>query len=167
MRELYLTAASQPKALQVVDDLQRAGVPVDRLRLYARAPVADPQRTVPIRPARSEQADLWGGALAGGIVGLALASLPSLALGVALVPWLVAVTGVVGGLAGRQAIAWRRERRGLGALRYLEDALARGEVVMVVELPEVDIVRIEQWVSERHPDVALLGTDPRGTPPFP
>lgn len=161
--DVYLRAREPADARRVLDELIADGIPRERIRVHAAA--GRDLSDLPVAPVRwrSRRRAVLEGAAYGGAVGLVL--------GVALL--LVGDAGsgalaliLIGAAAGA---GWLVLRSG-AAQRDLEQQsvpLAAGQIVIVLQLDDDQIGRVEQRVEERHPEVLILGTDPTGTPPFP
>jgi hypothetical protein len=52
-------------------------------------------------------------------------------------------------------------------VRQLNKELRREDLVMVLDVPDDRLGKIEQTIQTRHPEIRVKGTDPRGSPPFP
>jgi hypothetical protein len=113
---------------------------------------------------RSPAASILVGAIVGALLA-ALVGIPLFQLGGAGIAALLVLI-VVGGGGGAVFRLWIGNGPG-GQLYRLDDALQRGEAVIVVEVDDGRVEEVEHRVKSRHPDVSVLGTDPRGVPPFP
>ena len=160
MAYLYLTAHEPAPFKQFANELIAEGVAKRRIRVITTDPeqaTGLPVKTLRYRPPVS---NLLFGALMGGLIGLPLLWFGEFGLAPMLV--LVVAAGVGGGLSR----LWFGH--GLaGEVYSLDDALRRGDLAMVLKVDERRLGSAERTVKDRHPEVAVLGADPRGTPPFP
>lgn len=164
MAMVYMTVPHSRVAAQIATELMEDGMPGDRIQVYsARRNLTTPM-PVKVTRYRSPGSAMAIGGLIGGAIG-ALVGLPLLALGgVGIAPLLVLF--VAGGLGGAVFRLWIGN--GFGReIYHLEDALNRGEGVVVLEVDDGRVGEVESRIKSRHPDVSVLGTDPQGTPPFP
>jgi hypothetical protein len=156
---IYIRVRNPDNGVRVVEGLLQLGIAKDRLQAYGRRIPAD----LPV------QATRWRGSAA--------TLLPAMLVGTAGVllfgglifgidPWtflLLAIIGAgVGALWGRGRLSDKRAR--FGSQRK---ALDQGDLMIVADLPQSDVQRVETYVSEQHPEMLVLGTDPGGSPPFP
>lgn len=164
MMQVYVSVPRQGVPSQVARELMGDGVAPDRIRIYSARPAREPDPPVPVTRYRSPATAMARGAGAGALIG-GLAGLPLLLLGAfGLAPLLVLI--LAGGLVGALYRQWLGSAPGAEIYR-LDRALRRGDTVMVVEVERARVGELERRVKARHPDVAVLGTDPDGTPPFP
>jgi hypothetical protein len=121
---------------------------------------------LPAKPIRyrSPAANMAFGALLGAVAGVLSAALLVSIGGFGVVPSLAVLLAVaVGG-----GLVRLRFGHGLGGALYrLDAAFRQGQAVMVIELDEAQASAVEHGIASRHPEVAVLGTDIEGTPPFP
>jgi len=96
---------------------------------------------------------------------VALPSLGALLLGGIELSMLLLLT-LLGASAG---LVWGRGRLHDTQTRFgaQQQALRRGDLLIVAEVDHSDIERVENQIAERHPEVLVLGSDPGGSPPFP
>jgi hypothetical protein len=69
-----------------------------------------------------------------------------------------------GAVAGALTALWQGYPQ---ELRPIRAELGRDDVVMLVDLPDELLGRVEQTIKDHHPEIRVKGTDPRGSPPFP
>ena len=164
MVQIYMTVRQYRTVAEIATELIADGVQDHRIHVYTAYPDAVPAIPVGVTRYRSPHGSVLMGGAVGAVIG-ALVGFPLLALGgFGLAPLLVLiVTGGVGGAIFRLWIG----RGAAKDLCLLEDALKRGEGVMVLDIDDSRVKEIEARVKSRHPEVSVLGTDPQGTPPFP
>lgn len=165
MRHLYVIIPGALLTRQVVRELTAEGLNEQWIRLVSRR--ADllndlPVHVTSLRPPRDA---VWLRALAGAALAL-MAALLVIALGVAIpsVGLLVLAFTLGGAAAGALTALWRGYPP---ELRPLRAEVGRDDVVMLVDLPDELLGRVEQTIKDHHPEIRVKGTDPRGSPPFP
>jgi hypothetical protein len=164
MTLIYMTATEQDVTREIATELLGDGIPKDRIHIYSPRPEEAPPMPVEVNRYRSPTASVVVGAVVGALIG-ALVGIPLFQLGGAgIAPLLVLI--VLGGGGGAIFRLWIGSGPG-GQLYRLDDALRRGEAVVVLEVDDGRVEEVEHRVKSRHPDVSVLGTDPRGVPPFP
>ena len=164
MTLIYMTATEQDVTREIATELLGDGIPKGRIHIYSPRPEEAPPMPVEVNRYRSPAASILVGAIVGALLA-ALVGIPLVQLGGAgIAPLLVLI--VVGGGGGAVFRLWIGNGPG-GQLYRLDDALQRGEAVIVVEVDDGRVEEVEHRVKSRHPDVSVLGTDPRGVPPFP
>ena len=164
MTLIYMTAIEQGVTREIATELLGDGIPKERIHVYNPRPEEAPPMPITVNRYRSPTASIIVGAIVGALIG-ALIGVPLLPLGAAGVAALLALI-VVGGGGGAVFRLWIGSGPG-GELYRLDDALRRGESVIVIEVDDGQVEQVENTVKSRHPDVSVLGTDPRGVPPFP
>lgn len=162
--QVFLASHDASVMADVAAELIRDGVDPDRVVVYS----VNPDRTLswPVRLVRYRSPG-WAeaiGAVAGAVIGVVV-GLPLLLLGVL---WAASAVVLVlllalGGAVFPQWLAVGADP----ALRPLEVRLNQGQLVLVADLVEGRIGEMERRIKARHPDVAVLGTEAEGTPPFP
>ena len=164
MSQVYMSTSQQGVTGEVARELLHEGLSPGHIRIYSARPAPAKDLPVPITRYRSPGRSMSYGAVAGALVG-ALVGLPLLMLGgFGVAPLLVLVlAGALGGGVFRQ---WLGDYANPDIYR-LDGALRRGETVMVLDVDKARVAELEHKVKARHPEVAVLGTDPEGTPPFP
>jgi hypothetical protein len=71
---------------------------------------------------------------------------------------------LAGAAAGALTAAWPAYP---SELRPLHAEVGRDDVVMLADVPDEQLGRVERLIQDRHPGIRVKGTDPRGSPPFP
>lgn len=164
MAYLYITTSEDRLIGPMVDELVGDRLAVtSQIRVFSMHPDSLPPvaaKTIRYRP---PAANMVYGALIGLSLGLLIGLLLMLA-GFGAIPVLVLMVALaVGGALSRLWFG-----HGLaGELYRLDDAMRHGNTVMVVDVDRNRVAEIETNVKQRHPEVAVLGTDAEGTPPFP
>ena len=169
MRTIYFLVPGVASAKAIVDDLLLARIEERRIHVLARqgTPLDD------LPKARLAQSSdlvpaLERGAAAGGLTGLlagvvAVTFPPAgLALGGgALVGMAVLGTGVGAWLSAMIGVGLPSSR-----LTQFEGAIARGELLMMIDVPHGRVEEIEALVMRHHPEAELEGMEPN-IPEFP
>jgi hypothetical protein len=164
MAQVYMTAPEQAVTGEIAAEFIGEGIPEDRIHIYSTRPNGDAPLPVALTRYRSPTDSILLGGGVSALIG-ALLGLPLLGLGgFGVAPLLVLM--IAAGAAGAVLRLWIRKGPA-GELYQLEDALNRGETVMVLEVDDGRVGEVERKVKIRHPEVSVLGTDPQGTPPFP
>jgi hypothetical protein len=164
MAHVYITTLKKGLMEELAGELLGDGVAAGRIRVVSAYPERVPRLPVKLIRYRSPASSAMVGAALGAVAG-ALLGMPLLAFGVfAIAPLLVIV--VVAATAGAVFRLWFATSPS-GEIYRLDEALRSGEDVMVLDIEEGRIGELERKVKSRHPEVAVLGTDPGGTPPFP
>ncbi len=169
MRRIYFLVPSVASARAIVDELLLARVEQRHIHIVAREgtpledlPEAGIAQTSDLIPAIEK------GLAAGGLSGL-LAG----ALAVTFPPAGLVLGG--GALLGLTAFgagfgAWMSSMVGIGLpsgrLKPFEDAIARGELLMMIDVPRDRVEEIEAVVRRHHPEAELEGVEPN-QPIFP
>jgi predicted lipid-binding transport protein (Tim44 family) len=167
VRHVYVTVPKPELTEAVVRELLNEGVKAERIRLFVMQPLKYPSLSVAVSRYRPPRSAMLRGGLVGGVVGVLLllsmiaAGLTAGGLGAVL---MLLLYGLAGALVGMMLGFWGSRSR---EVRELEDALLRGEAVMVVGLEAEEVARVERQLKSAHPELLILGTDPSGTPPFP
>jgi hypothetical protein len=157
---LYIRAREPENGRRLIDELLAEGFSAERLHVYGNTL---PQG-LPVAATRwrsTATAVLPGaviGAVALPVLWVALLQTPSEAL--------VLILALIGGLAGG---AWslRRERHVQTPLSAQRQALSHGELLIAAQVDDERVGEVERQISERHPEMLMLGPDPAGSPPFP
>jgi hypothetical protein len=169
LRRIYFLLPSVASAKAIVDELLLARIEQRHIHIVAREgtaledlPEAGLAQTSDLVPAIEK------GVAAGGLTGL-LAGM----LAVTFPPaGLVLGGGAVLGLAafGAGFGAWMSSMIGIGLpagrLKPFEDAIARGELLMMIDVPRGRVEDVEALVRRHHPEAALEGIEPN-QPIFP
>ncbi|WP_058558263.1 hypothetical protein [Thiohalocapsa sp. ML1] len=157
---LYIRAREPENGRRLIDELLSEGFSADRLHVYGNN-LPQGLRVEATRWRSTPTAVLPGaviGAVALPILWLLLFQTPSQTMALLL--------AIVGGLAGG---AWslRRERHVQTPLSAQRQALTRGELLIAAKVDDERVGEVERQISERHPEMLMLGPDPAGSPPFP
>jgi len=169
MRRIYARIPQIHDVKGAVDQLLEEGVEAKRIRLFSRRPgdLAElPVRASSLRPPLSSIAR---GAAAGAVIGLVIVIvLGPVAGAIGWVPALalVILCALLGAAAGRVMRAGGLDREAREVARR-QGGLGRGETVLLMDVQDAEAAQIERNLSRKHPEIAVLGTDPGGTPPFP
>jgi hypothetical protein len=169
MRRVYAYIREARVAKQAVQQLVREGVDVRRIHLFAVDP--DKLRPLPVQVSRLRRpfSTIWPGGLAGLLAGVLVVTLIALLAGpLGWVPGIViaVLCTVVGALGGRLFLARPMDLEALAVARR-QGGLKGGETVMLMDLKDAQAPEVERRLKQQHPEIAVLGTDPSGTPPFP
>lgn len=170
MRRLYFLSPTLEATRQIVDELLLARIPQRDIHVIANHSVALenlPEATV------LENSDLipalQKGAAIGGATGL-LAGLVAIAFppaGLVLAGGAVLMASTV---AGAGVGAWAASLIGISTpnsrLRQFEDAVARGEFLILVDVPSNREEEIKALILRTHPETEVHATEPL-TPAFP
>lgn len=170
LRRIYWLIPDVANARRAVNDLLVARVPVQHIHCFGR----EGTNLVGLHPANVFQttdviyaAEL--GLLIGGTIGVGAGLLVAMyyPLGFASLQWgIVAILGVVGALFG----AWSSSLVGISVpshrLKRFEAAIERGEILLMVDVPGLQVKAIEEMLQASHPEARLESEDP-DTPVFP
>lgn len=170
LRRIYWLIPDVANARRVVNDLLVARVPVQHIHCFGR----EGTNLAGLHPANVFQttdviyaAEL--GLLIGGVLGVGAGLLVAMyyPLGFASLQWgIVAILGVVGALFG----AWSSSLVGISVpshrLKRFEAAVERGEILLMVDVPALQVKAIEEMLQASHPEARLESEDP-DTPVFP
>jgi hypothetical protein len=169
MRRIYFLVPSVASAKAIVDDLLLARIEERRIHIVARegTPLEDlPEAGV------AQRSDLVP-ALQKGVAAGGLSGLLAGALAVTFPPaGLVLGGGALLGLTlfGAGFGAWMASMVGVGLpssrIEKFETAIARGELLMMIDVPRARVEEIEALVKRHHPESELEGIDPN-IPIFP
>ena len=169
-RRIYWLIPDVASARQTVDELLRARVPMKKIHCVGRESMS----LSDLHPANALQttdviyaAEL--GFLVGGTIGAFAGVLVAMyyPLGLQSLGWgVVAILGVVGALMG----AWSSSLIGISVpshrLQRFKAAIERGEILLMVDVPSLQVKRIEALLQASHPEARFEGEDP-DTPIFP
>lgn len=162
MQKLYFLVPNVDSARSLVDELLQYGVEWEHIHLVAKedTPLEDlPKSTV------MEKSDfipsLKRGVAAGGATGL-LAGLAALAL-----PSVGLVVGggavLISTLGGAGFGAWAAAMIGGSVpnsqIRQFEDAIAQGQILMLLEVAEPKIAEVQKLVRQHHPEAEIKGSE--------
>jgi hypothetical protein len=164
MALIYMTIPRRDAVPQITGELLDEGLPRDSIHVFSARPAALRQVPVAVSRYRTPGQAATVGGLAGALIG-ALVGLPLLDLG-ALAAAPLLVLAVMGAAAGAVFRLWIGRGPG-GEIERLGAPLERGATAVVVDVDAARMNELEQRLKSRHPEVSLLGTDPRGSPPFP
>lgn len=169
MRRMYFLVPDIEITRKIVDELLLARVDERHIHVLARRgtpledmPEASFMQKTDFLPALEQ------GVAVGGVTG-ALAGLVALALPVG---GLVLGGGAVlaASLAGAGLGAWWSSMIGAGIgnrrLKDYEEAIERGEILVMVDVPKDKVARIEELIKTHHPEAECMGVDPT-IPAFP
>ncbi len=169
-RRIYWLIPDVASARRTVDDLLVARIPVQHIHCFGRQDM----NLSGLHPANIFQttdviyaAEL--GLLIGGAIGVAAGVLVAMyyPLGFESLHWgIVAILGVLGGLFG----AWSSSLIGISVpshrLKRFEAAIEQGEILLMVDVPSLQVKVVEELLRASHPEARLEGEDP-DTPVFP
>lgn len=168
MRRIYFLVPDIETTRKIVDELLLARVDERHIHVLARRdtpledlPEASFIQKTDFLPAL-EQGVAVGGAT-GMLAGLAAVALPT---GLVLGGGAVLAVSLVGAGLG----AWWSSMIGASVgnrrLKDYEEAMERGEILIMVDVPKDKVGRIEELVKKHHPEADCKGTDPT-IPAFP
>lgn len=169
-RRIYWLIPDVASAQRTVNELLLAHVPIKKIHCIGRESVGLSN----LHPANVLQttdviyaAEL--GLLVGGTMGVVAGLLVAMyyPLGFQSMEWgVVAILGVVGALMG----AWSSSLIGISVpshrLSRFKAAIERGEILLMVDVPGLQVKRIEALLQASHPEARFEGEDP-DTPLFP
>lgn len=169
MRRLYFLVPDLATGKKVADELLLARIEWKHIHVVAKRgtplealPEASFWQKSDIIPAMQRAVPLGGGAgLLCGLVGLAIQPHLIVAGGAVLLATALAgaTVGVyLGGMVGLNVGSTR--------LKRFEQAIGRGELLFIVDVPRARLEEISQRVARAYPDVEPEGTEPR-VPAFP
>jgi len=169
LRRLYFLVPDVPTARKIVDELLLAHVGWKHIHLLARE--GTPLEDLPEAALRQKsdlvpalQRGIGAGAATGMLAGLVGMAFPPAGLTIAggLILAMTAAGAGFGALvASMVGVALPNSR-----LERFQDAINKGQLLMMVDLPRARVDEIEVLVKEHHPDVNIEGTDP-SVPVFP
>ncbi|WP_367847298.1 DUF1269 domain-containing protein [Rhodoferax sp. WC2427] len=169
-RRIYWLLPDVESARRTVNDLLVARVPVQHIHSFGREDMS----LAGLHPANVFQttdiiyaAEL--GFLLGGTIGIAAGVLVALyyPLGFDSLQWgIVGILGVLGALMG----AWSSSLIGISVpshrLKRFNAAIERGEILLMVDVPVLQVKAIEDHLQASHPEARLEGEE-LDTPVFP
>ncbi len=169
MRRIYFLLPDIERTRQIVDELLLARIDEHHIHVLAKEgtaleslPEASFLQKSDFVPALERGLAVGGGA--GLLAGLVAVTFPpaGMILGGG------ALLGIA--LAGAGMGAWISSMIGMDVpnrqLKAFTDAVAQGEILMLVDVPKARVMEIENLVKGRHPEVDIEGTEPT-IPPFP
>lgn len=168
MRRIYFLVPDLGTTRKIVDELLLARVPEKRIHVLTKraAPLEDlPEASflqkTDFVPAMEQ--GLAVGGITGAIAGLAAIALPT---GLVLGGGAVLTISLLGAGLG----AWASSMIGAGTpnrrLKEYEEAIERGQVLLMADVPRDQVPAIEERVLKHHPAAECHGTEPT-MPPFP
>jgi hypothetical protein len=169
MRRIYFLVPSVASARKIVDELLLARIEERHIHVLARA--GTPLEDLP--PARLAQTSdlipsLERGLAAGGLTGLLAGVLAVSFPPAGLVLGGGALLGIT--LLGTGFGAWMSSMVGAGLpssrLEKFESAIAKGELLLMLDVPHGRVEEVEAIVARHHPEVELEGLEP-SIPAFP
>ena len=169
-RRIYWLIPDVASARRTVDELLLARVPMKQIHCVGR----ESMNLSGLHPANVLQttdvvyaAEL--GLFVGGTIGVAAGVLVAMyyPLGFQSLQWgVVAILGLLGAVMG----AWSSSLIGISVpshrLKRFKDAIERGEILLMVDVPSLQVKEIERLLQASHPEAHLEGEDP-DTPVFP
>ena len=163
MTRLYIMAPEPEPIVKVARQLSELGLDSRRVRVFSMLP--EDLGSVPVKVTRYRPP--FANMVFGGLVGLAggvALGVPLLFYGYGWIPLLSLV--VLFALGGALSRLWFGQ--GLaGELYRLDDAMRRGSAAMVLKVEHGRAQELGRRIKELEPEVAVLGADIDGTPPFP
>jgi hypothetical protein len=170
MRRIYASIAERQTARAAIDELLHDGVEAQHIQLFS----PDPQGlgTLPVRVSRLRRPRqvMWRAPRAvGAAAGVAIVVILTLLAGPtggapALV--IVLLSALIGGFVARQTLAGGADRAALAVIRG-QGGLKSDKTVLLVDVQDDRAQEVERKLKQAHPEVAVLGTDPAESPPFP
>lgn len=169
-RRIYWLIPDVESARRAVDELLLARVPVKHIHCAGREGV----NLSGLHPANVLQTTdviyaAEAGLLIGGTLGIAAGLLVAMyyPLGIDSLQWgVVAVLGGLGALFG----AWSSSMIGVSVpshrLKRFEAAVEQGQILLMVDVPSLQVKEIEALLQASHPEARFEGEDP-DTPVFP
>lgn len=169
-RRIYWLIPDVASARRTVDELLLARVPVQHIHSFGH----EGMNLAGLHPANVFQTTdviyaAEAGLLIGGTVGIVAGLLVAMfyPLGVGAWEWgMVAVLGVMGALIG----AWSSSMIGISMpshrLKRFEAAIEQGQILLMVDVPSLQVKEIEALLLASHPEAHFEGEDP-DTPVFP
>jgi hypothetical protein len=169
MRRLYFLVPSVDSAKQIVDELLLARIEERHLHVIAKEgtsmedlPEATLAQKSDVVPALERGIAIGGatGILAGIVAvtfppaGLVLGGGAMLAIGLAGAGYGAVMSTMIGVSAPNSRI------------KQFQDAIEKGELLMMVDVPKARVEEIEELVKKHHPEAEVEGTEPT-IPPFP
>jgi hypothetical protein len=168
MKRIYFLVPDIEIAKKLVDDLLLARVEDRHIHVLAKrgTPLEDLPEATFLQKTDFIPALEQGLAL-GGLTGI-MAGLVAVALPTGLVLGGGAVLAISLAGAGFGALMSSMVGSGIGnrRIQQFQEAMERGEFLMMVDVPRSRVEEIEQIVENRHPEVECEGTEPT-IPPFP
>lgn len=165
MRRLYFLIPSVDSAKTIVDELLLARVEQRHMHIAAADHHALMEANLPEANLLQEsdfvpavERGLAIGGATGILAGIAAVALP----GVGLALGGGAILGI--GLAGAGVGAWLSSMIGISApstrLTEFEDAIKKGSLLMMVDVPKTRVEEITALIKQHHPEAEIEGTEP-------
>lgn len=165
MRRLYFLIPGVDSAKKIVDELLLARIEERHIHIAAADHHALTEANLPEANLLQEsdfipavERGLAIGGATGALAGIAAVVIP----GVGLALGGGAILGI--GLAGAGVGAWLSSMIGISApssrLKDFEDAIASGELLMMVDVPKGRVDEITELVQQHHPEAEVEGTEP-------
>jgi hypothetical protein len=169
MRRLYFLAPSVDTAGAIVDDLLLARIEERHIHLIAKegTPLGDLPEASLLQKSDfipAIEKGLAVGGATGVVAGIVATTFPPAGLvlgGGAVLAIALAGAGVGALLSSMVGISANSSR-----LRRFEEAIERGEVLMLVDIRKTRVDEIEKLVKKHHPEAEIQGTEPT-IPAFP
>jgi hypothetical protein len=163
MRRIYFLAPNLEITKKIVDDLLLARIDERHIHVLAQreTPLEDlPEATFLQKTdfiPSLEQGLAVGGAT-GMLAGLVAIALPT---GLVLGGGAVLAISVIGAGLGAWASSLIGASTGNRRLKDYEEALERGEVLVMVDVPRERVAEVESLIKRHHPEAECMGTDPK------
>jgi hypothetical protein len=165
MRRLYFLIPNVDSAKKIVDELLLARIEERHIHIAAADHHALTEANLPEAGILQESdfvPAVERGLAIGGATGI-LAGIASVAIpGVGLALGGGAILGI--GLAGAGVGAWLSSMIGISApssrLKEFEDAIRKGELLMMLDVPKARVDEISELVKSHHPEAHIEGTEP-------
>jgi hypothetical protein len=165
-RRLYVVIPGAVLPNRVVQELLADGLTKQDIRLYSRQRNRLAEMPVTVTSLRAAPGHVLFRALAGAAIVLVALVLWAIAFGRVGSPGLLSLllTTLAGGAVGAGTDLLQPFP---AELRPLRGELRPDDVVLRADVPATGLGPLEEEIKARHPEIRVMGTDPRGTPPFP
>jgi Flp pilus assembly protein TadB len=168
MRRIYFLVPNTNIARKIVDDLLLARIEERRIHVLAKRgtsledlPEATFLQKTDFMPALEQGLALGG--LTGALAGLVAVAVPG---GLVLAGGAVLGISLAGAGFGALVSSMVGSSVGNRRLKQFEEALERGEMLVMIDVARDRVEEIEQLVKKHHPEAESHGTEPT-IPPFP
>jgi hypothetical protein len=169
LRRIYYMLPNVPAARAMLDELLLARIEERRMHFLAREGTLPPDM-----PDANflQKTDVVHGAQIGTVIGGACGLVSGTLLvlfppeGLAVQTMAVLVAGLGGALFGAWASGLNAAANPNSRLAAFADRIARGEVLLILDLPVWRVQEIEDLIKSRHPDFGFGGQEP-SVPAFP
>jgi hypothetical protein len=157
---IYIRAREPDNGRRLIDELLQQGLSADRLHVYGK----HLPQGLPVEATRwrNTASSILPGALLGAVavpaIWLVLFKMPSTLY--------VLLLGLLGAAVGGWWSLYR-ERREDSPLNAQRQAMQHGELMIAADVDDDEVKEMEQRISQRHPEMMMLGPDAKGSPPFP